>query len=213
MTKRKRTIRDVIIMIVFAVIAFFSLTYASRKIANQHSTSDIVMAVKEVPEYTEITKENVKEYFKKVNVNDELITDDTIKDTDDVIGYFTKEKIRANFPIVKDQLSTKKDELSQYEKPFEGSFAVSAFSDAASGRIRKGDFVKIYAYDDSVKELIEVNSTPIYIANVYDSAGVEIAADDNVTTAVSFNYYIEESEQIALMESLAGKTLSVLKVK
>lgn len=210
--KTGKKIFDVILIIGFAILAFICLNFAARKIAGQHETKKVALAIADIPAYTEITEDNVNNYFKIYDISVEVVTDNTVTDLTDLVGDFTKEPIRNKEVIVSSSFSSKKDALSMFKDPYEGSFAVSSYSDATSGRVRKGDYVSVYARDDVTGEIVEVVNK-LYISGVFDSSGNEIANDDTTTIAVCFNYYINGKDKEELVEKTFGKDLFVVKIK
>ena len=210
--KIKRKIFDTVIILGFGILAFICLNFVARKIVGQHETQDVAMAITDIPAYTEITEDNVNNYFKLVDANVELVTDTTVTNLNSLVGHFTDETIRNREVIDTSSFSSKKDVLSKFKNPYEGSFAVSNFSDATSGRIRKGDYVAVYALDEITDEIVEVASS-LYISGAFDGSGNEIANSDTTTTAVCFNYFIDEKDQEALVKKIAGKSLTIVKIK
>lgn len=76
---------------------------------------------------------------------------------------------------------------------------------------RAGD-VAVYALDEITDEIVEVASS-LYISGAFDGSGNEIANSDTTTTAVCFNYFIDEKDQEALVKKIAGKSLTIVKIK
>lgn len=210
--KTKKKILDVALIIGFAVLVFMCLNFAARTIVGQHETQMIAMAITDIPAYKEITEDNVNNYFKLVDANVEFVTDSTVTDLNALVGQFTDEPIRNREIIDTSSFNRKKDILSKYKNPYEGSFAVSNYSDAASGRIRKGDYVSVYAFDELSGEIVEVMDK-LYISGAFDGSGNEIENSDTTTTAVCFNYYINKKEQETFVKQIADKSLTIVKIK
>ena len=211
--KKSNRVLDIIIILIFALLAFVGLSFASRYLMGQYETKDVIITKVEVPAYTEITKDNFSKYFTTCSINKEALTENSIELSEDIIGRFTTAPLREKEIVIADQFSTQKDILSQYENPFEGSFAVTSFSNAASGRIRKGDYVMLYTIDEKTGAQTEATKKPIYISGVFDSSGGEITNDDMISCAVSFNYYINGSEKEEFVDRIFGKKLTVVKEK
>lgn len=205
-------IKTAAIMFAFGVIAFICLLMVVKKANGNYDNTKILVAIKDVAPNTEITEENVDEYFTKASADIRFARKNTIKDKKDIIGKYNTELIRESENINTEIFSDTEDINAQYDSPVEGSFSVSSFSDAVSGRIRKGDFVDVYVIDSATKVTTKASNQPIYISNVYDENGALIENSDNKTNAMSFNFLMEKHEEQEFYGAIAGNSVIVTKV-
>lgn len=206
-------LKTALIMFAFGLIAFFCLLMVVKKASGSYDKTDILVAIKDVAPNTEITEENVDEYFTTASADIKFAGKNTIKDKKEIIGKYNTELIRESENINSSIFSDAEDVKSQFTSPVEGSFAVSSFSDAVSGRIRKGDYVDVYVVDAATKVTTKATHLPVYISNVYDGNGVLIETSDSATTALSFNFLMEKHDEEEFYSAIAGNSVIVTKVE
>lgn len=207
----KNKIKTISIAILFALIALIALIYINTKVIVKDDTMDAVIAVKNVAHNTQITEQNVNEYFKVEKVNSNIVTDKTIKSLNGLVGkYVSTDMIYDKATINSDMFSSKEDIMDNYKNPIKISFSVAAFSDAVCGRVRTGDFIDIYGVSSISSQDILKNA---YVENVYDSSGVEILNSDTTTSATAFTVIIESGDENQLLELLKNSKVVITKVK
>lgn len=214
MKAKKNNIKTVSIILIFAIICFICLLTITRKVNGNYDVVKLIVANKELPVNTEITKKNVNDYFSEVTVDAKLCSKDSIKDMKSLVGKYVSETIYEKELVHTASFSSKKEVIEKYTEPYEGSIAVEEFSDAVSGTIRSGDYVNIYVIDSENNEVKKVNEgDAIYISSAFDSNGNRIAPGDMEAVAVSFNFYIEKSESQAFYEKISNNKIILTKVK
>lgn len=207
----KNKIKTISIAILFALIALIVLVYINTKVINKDDTIQAVIAVKSVAHNTQITSQNVNEYFKVEKINSNLVTGDTLKNMDGLVGkYVSADVIYDKATVNSSMFSSKKDIMDKYDNPVRLSFSVSSFSDAVCGRIRTGDFVDIYGVSNVSSQDILKSA---YVEGVYDSSGVEIQNSDTTTTAVAFTVIINSGDENKLLEMIKNSKVVITKVE
>lgn len=210
----KKKIISIIVVLGFAMLSFICLMAIANSVSGSYETQDIYVARKEIPKFTKITESNFDEYFElKNNINTSIVTEDIIVDKEDLVGLYCIENIHPTTTLSKQQFMKEKMKLSEYKKPYEFSLAVDSFSDAASGTIREGDYVRIYTLDNSNSSITEVSNKLLYVSAAFDSSGKLITAGDTESVATSFNFFIEESEEQELYANLCDKKVILVKQK
>lgn len=206
----KGKIKTISLAICFALVAFVALIYINSKIIGNDDSVETVVAVKDIAHNTEITKQNINEYFKIEKVSSSLVTDKTLKTLDNLAGkYVSADLIYENAPVNSQMFSSKKDIIESYTNPVRMSFNVGSFSDAVCGRIRSGDIVDIYGVTSSKSQDILKSA---YVEDVYDSSGNKISNSDSTTSATAFTVVIESGEENKLLEMLKNSKVVLTKI-
>lgn len=208
---KKINITTILVAIFIGIVAFFGLSVVAKNVTGSYETEEIVIASKKIPKGTKITKENVKEYFTIQKVPTNITTKENVKKLEDVEEKYVFDDIRASSPVYKDEFTTE-EELVSFMNPDTASFAVSQFSDAASGTIRRSDHINIYAIDKDTGEnkLVMENA---YVEDAFDSSKVLIEPGDTEKAATSLNIIIEKSEEENFYTDIEDKDIKVTKVK
>lgn len=207
----KGKIKTISLAICFALIAFIALVYINSRVVGNDDSVETVVAVKNIAHNTEITKQNINDYFRVEKVSSSLVTDKTLKSLDGLVGkYVSADVIYENALVNSQMFSSKKDVIESFNNPVRMSFNVGSFSDAVCGRIRSGDIIDIYGVSTSKSQDILKNA---YVENVYDSSGLKIDNSDSTTSATAFTVIIESGDENKLLEMIKNSKVVITKVK
>ena len=72
--KKSKSLLRVVLCLFMGLIAFVALVMVNSELSKTSLTGDIVVCAKNITSGTEITKDNVSEYFKVINTDISLIT-------------------------------------------------------------------------------------------------------------------------------------------
>ena len=84
----KGKIKTISLAICFALIAFVALVYINSRVVGNDDSVETVVAVKNIAHNTEITKQNINDYFRVEKVSSSLVTDKTLKSLDGLVGKY-----------------------------------------------------------------------------------------------------------------------------
>jgi hypothetical protein len=207
----KGKIKTISLAVCFAIVAFVALVYINSRVIGRNDSVETVVAMKNIAHNTEITKQNINDYFKIEKVSSDLVTDKTLKSLDGLVGKYVSSDIIYEKALVNSQMfSSKKDIVENFNNPVRMSFSVGSFSDAVCGRIRSGDIVDIYCVSSLKSQNILKNA---YVENVYDSSGIKIENWNSTTSATAFTVIIEGGEENKLLEMIKNSKVVLTKVK
>lgn len=207
----KGKIKTISLAVCFAIVAFVALVYINSRVIGRNDSVETVVAMKNIAHNTEITKQNINDYFKIEKVSSDLVTDKTLKSLDGLVGKYVSSDIIYEKALVNSQMfSSKKDIVENFNNPVRMSFSVGSFSDAVCGRIRSGDIVDIYCVSSLKSQNIMKNA---YVENVYDSSGIKIENWNSTTSATAFTVIIEGGEENKLLEMIKNSKVVLTKVK
>lgn len=206
------TIKTLVLVILFSIVAFICLFFAARKANGDFDYKMVLVATQELPKNTEITKENINSYFKSVKANVEMITEYNLSDASVLVGTYTNTVIHENEPIKTECFQRKKDILDSYQSPCEASVSSSTLGDVVSGTIRAGDWVEIYVLDEYSGEATLAYEKPLYITSTFNNNGERILPGDLTSVSSSFNFYIERDAADELYHTIGKKKVILTKV-
>ena len=181
-------------------IAFVFVIFVETKTMADYEKADVVIAIKDIPAYTQITSKNITEYFKMEQIPKDMKMSGAYSLIDDIKEVIIEKDIEAGEQITKKKLiSVENNILIEYDDPVVLSIRCENLSNAVSGTLKKGDIVDIVAVnimDDETETLKE----DVYILGSYDTSGNEMIIDDSGSnTAVVFNVLCERSEYESLL--------------
>lgn len=210
--KMKRKIKTVSLSLVFGLLVFFCLLMIEEHMLKEYERTNLVVAIKEIEAGTEITKANIKNYFKVQSVDAALKSKYTFEKTSDIVGYFTEKQIHKNQIIIKDDLSNMEEKTKDITHPIEVSVSVQNFYDGVSGILRKGDEINVYAYNRATEHIDEVLQN-VFITNSFDSSGALITEGDTTSVATAFTLIIEQEQEEKFYNAVADKSIMISRIK
>lgn len=201
--KEKKTI-TVLLPALIAIALFIVLVMYQESILRGYDNEKMVVAIAEVPERTNITKDNVGQYFKVKDVRKSLKVEGTVNDTEKLIGLTTTNKILGNQVVSTEWFVNPEDYILSLNTPIEMSIGVEKASDAVGGTLRSGDYVDVNVIIDGKAEKVIEGA---YIKTALDSSNAVAEEKDDVAT--TFILVIDESNKTRLLEKLDAGQLFV----
>lgn len=203
--KEKKTI-TVLIPALMAIALFVVLVMYQESILRGYDNAKMVVAIAEIPERTNITKDNVGQYFKVKDVRKSLKVEGAVNDTEKLIGLTTTNKILKNQVISTEWFVNPEDYILSLNNPIEMSVGVEKASDAVGGTLRSGDYVDVNVIIDGKSEKVIEGA---YVKTALDSSNAVAEESDSVAT--TFILVIDESNKARLSEKLdAGQVFVTL---
>lgn len=197
---KKIGLKSVVAALVLAIIAFVFVIFVETKMMSNYEKADAVVAIKDIPAYTQITKNNISEYFKVEQLPKDIKMAGAYTKIEDIKDVIIAYDIETGEQITKKKLvSVENNILIEYDDPVLLSIRCENLSNAVSGTLKKGDIVDIVAMNP-MDEITEVIKEDVYIMGSYDTSGNEVTINDPTSnTAVVFNILCERSEYESLL--------------
>lgn len=192
-----KKVKSVAVILVLAVVTFLCLIFIENQMSQKYKRTDLVMTVKEVPKGTKLTDKNIENYFKVEEVDEKLVTEGSIrelKELKSLKGLYAAENISAGKLVYRENFKSEADEKEKFENPVTASIGIAAFSDGASGILRKGDVINIMAVDKQSGNAIDILPYNVTITDAFDSQGNIIQPGDSTTVAITFNFVMEKND-------------------
>lgn len=204
-----KKVKSVAVVLVLAVITFFCLIFIENQMSQKYKRADLVMAVREVPKGTKFTDENIENYFKVEEVDEKLVTESSIRELKSLEKLYAAEKISAGKLVYKEDFKNEADEKDKFENPVTASIGIAAFSDGASGILRKGDVINIMAVDKLSGNAIDILPYNVTITDAFDSQGNIIQPGDLTTVAITFNFVMEKNDTNSFYEATENAVIKL----
>lgn len=212
--KRKGRLFALLGSLLLAAILFVALLKTQERMLNDYEKVSVLVAVKDISANKEISKKNYREYFEKVEIQNERLQEGSYQTLDALNEYeyiFTTQDIQKNEQITSSKITKSNDILANYKEPAEVSFKVEGFEDAVGGTLRRGDIINVTVIDKvSGKEISVLENA--FVSKSLDNQGNVIAQDDATKSAVGFNVLIEKADVSEFNENIVLGTIKVTKV-
>lgn len=211
----KGKITGLIIGFVLTLTLFFVLVLVRREMLKDTEKKVAVLANRQIKAGTMLTKDNISEYVKEVEISSNLAIKETYCTKEELVGKYVTRTTEENEIIYAGLMMDDAEVLSQYENPIELSINISEESYAVAGTIRKGDRVNVYAaaMDETGREAYELVLEGVLVNEAYDKNTGKIAMSDTESVALTFTFYMEKEDIPKLLSKLETKEIFVTKVK
>lgn len=205
-----KSLTKALVAILVAIIGWTGLTFVESYILTDKNVTSVVIASADIPQGTIITKDNAENYFKKENVNSDLVTKSTVTDIKSIEGKFLT-NVAAGEIVTSDRYYETKD-TRDLKNPVSLTFAAGSAENSVNGTIRGGDNVDIYTSvttnDVVTYQLAREN---VYIENAYDSSYAKIDSADQATVASTFLVKLDEDDAANFKNAISQGDLLMVK--
>lgn len=226
--KKKENIKNLIIALIFGVIAFIFLLVVNHKFSQ--SDTDMLWSVKPIPQGMTLTDSNISEFIESIPTNERVKNNNVVLDKKDLIGLTASRDINSSELIQKDLFVKESDIRAKFTNPVLVSFAATDFSSATNGIIRKGDYINVSKIETkssySSSTTTSTDTTVLssdnlfqdkivkdaYVVDAFDSSGKLIEPGDTTSIATSFNIYVEQDNESAFYNAVNDKNVAVSKI-
>ena len=197
------TVKSLVIpLILAAVVVCLIYIVVQKGTESEVVTSTAVCAVKNIDKNTIIEKDEVSDYLTEVTMDATLIPENAYQLLTELPdgSFYIENAMTKNQMVMPDDVAKEDEVMDKYvEGTTKTSFAVDAFDNSISGRVRTGDVINVYAVDPTT-ECLTLMVSDVYVEQAYDSSGV-IATED--TTAVAFTVRVAPDEIEAMNNAIA----------
>lgn len=239
--KKKESVKNLVIALVFGILAFVVLVVVNSKISQNEI--DMVWSIKDIPQGTTLTEQNIDTYVQAKPTNDSIKNGEIIIDKKELIGMTAVRNITTSELMQKSFFLKGNDIKSNFTNPVLVSFSASDYVGTANGVIRRGDHINISKLED--KNAITTTSTSTestdttnnsegtpdaapqliidttenlivedaYVVDAFDSSGAKIDPADTTSIATSFNIYIEKENETSFYNAVNDRNIAVSKIE
>ena len=174
-----KSLTRVVISLLAGALVWFGLVEMERYLLTDKAIATVIVASTDIPSGTLIDENNVAEYFNTKEVNANLVTATTVKETTELYGKALTD-ISSGEIITTNRIFNTAWVNENYTDPVKVSFTVSSADSAVNGILRSGDLVDIMTLstDETGKVTTKVLLSNVYLLNVYNSSFTEIASTD-----------------------------------
>ena len=193
-----------------AVIVFVVMLQLEKNVLTQYERGAIIVATKEIPKGMMITEDNAEEYFEQREMEKSCIPPTALQDMKQVQGLVPVYFIEKGVLLTKGMFEDFQQITSEMKKPVIAGFKAEDMYQLVGGTLRPGDRIHIYSVDkEGIATLIW---SDVFVQQVFDSTGKEIASSDCTTAAQRVNVYLDKSDVERFYSELTVGSLRAVKV-
>lgn len=210
---KKENVKNLIIALVFGVVAFVVLLIVNSRISQNEV--QMMWSVKDIPQGTTLTKDNIDSYISLKPTNDCIRNGDMVTNKKQLIGMTALRQIKSS-ELLQTSFFTKEEYIKKnFNNPVLVSFSATDFTGATNGIIRRGDYINVAKLVDenavtsqtftaSTGTSSEENGTDA--ANSTDTSINQTGTDANgVTTAAAETLVVEDAYVVDAFDSSGVK--------
>lgn len=240
--KKKENVKNLIIALIFGIIAFVILLVVNSSITQNEV--DMVWSVKDIPQGTILTEDNIDEYVQAKPTNDAVKNDEIVVNKKELIGMIAARDIAVSELMQKGFFLKSDDVKNNFKNPVLVSFSATDYTSTVNGVIRRGDHINISKLKDKNTITATETETPTtstvststdsseetsdqvltdkeenfimedaYIVDAFDSSGIKIDPSDKTSIATSFNIYIEKEDEASFYNAVNDRNIAVSKIE
>lgn len=200
------TVLGLIMAVGTYVVAIHSATQALQA----YEKGTIYIAAEEIPKGVVITSDNIAQYFECKEIDKSVIPDTALTTPEEVEGLIPVINIEKTTLLTRGMFESVNDITKNMEEPVIAGFKADDIFQLVGGTLRAGDRIHIYKTDEN--SMTQCVWNDIYVQQVFDNTGVQIANTDDKTSAQRINVYMDSDEIERFYSELSSGTLRVVKV-
>lgn len=200
----------VVLCILLAAGVFALLLNVEARQLAQYEKGNVVVAVAEIADGTEITEENLAELFAVEERPLTDIPDAAYLEAEDLLGQYTQSGIDAGSMITQSM-------LGELRKSYGDSVLLGvnmeALAQSVVGTLRAGDLIDIYTViiEEDQNVLVEKALENVTIERSYTSAGAAILKDDKDSIAQYITIPVNKDAVGLFYQSLENRRIEIVK--
>lgn len=213
MKKRKRNILPgaALAALVAAIIVYCIMLNVEKNALSDYEKGNILVVSKDMPRGVVLTQENVKEYFETKEMDRNLIPAAAVTEPEHLYLQMTATNLDKGTMATGSMFTDLKQMQEEMTEPVTAGFKADDLYQVVSGTLRSGDHIHIYTVIPDTGDVYLIWDN-IFVEEVFDSSGVQIAAGDKTTAAQRVNILMEKENIEQFYSELARGSLRVVKV-
>lgn len=207
--RTKIIIGGTIAALVASVAVFVCMIQMERNILAQYEKGVIYTAASSIARGQMITEENYREYFVEKELDKNCIPATALKDPGQLWGLAAVFDIEPGVLLTEGMFESLEEIWSEMSEPVIAGFRAEELYQAVNGVLRAGDRIHIYFVGDQGAELAWES---VYVQQVFDASGKNIANTDKTTVAQRMNIFMDKKDVEKFYAGLAEGSLRAVKV-
>ena len=174
-------------------------------------TTDVLYVTNDITKNTFISADEYDTYFKTCSVENDLIPSNAVlsKSVLPDTGIYVKSDLCAQEMLLSRDIATSDAVMERYVNAYKTSIACGSLKNSIAGRVRKGDLVDIFAYDEYTESL-QLIASNVYVEQAYDSNG-NICSNDNDIATIFTIWTATEEEMVNVNKALLSGNIQLYK--
>ena len=202
---KKLQLRIIAVGFITAFAVFLALIFLEKSILNQEKVISCVTAAKEIPDKTNLTRENAAEYLTVSEFRESQVPADALLSVEQAIGFTAMRPISEKEWLTPNSLRNTEEYIGKLDAPVELSVKADTADCIVAGTIRAGDKVNIYKVrEDPYQEdsyYSQLILGDVYVSGAYDSSA-NVLQRGSEGAAVILNLLIDAEQEAALTGEL-----------
>lgn len=207
---KKGKVWPVVLCLLLAVGVFALLLNVETRQLAQYEKGNVVVAIAEVADGTEITEKNLEELFAVEERPLADIPDAAYLKAEDLLGQYTQSGIDTGSMITKSMLGELR---KNYGDCVLLGINMEALAQSVAGTLRAGDLVDIYTVivDEEKNILVEKALGNVTIERSYTSAGAAILKEDKDSIAQYITIPVNKDAVGLFYQAIENRRIEVVK--
>lgn len=207
---KKGKVWPIVLCLLLAVGVFALLLNVETRQLAQYEKGNVVVAIAEVADGTEITENNLEELFAVEERPLADIPEAAYLKAEDLLGQYTQSGIDEGSMITKSMLGELR---KSYGDSVLLGINMEALAQSVAGTLRAGDLVDIYTVivDEEKNILVEKALGNVTIERSYTSAGAAILKEDNDSIAQYITIPVNKDAVGLFYQAIENRRIEVVK--
>jgi len=207
---KKGKVWPIVLCLLLAVGVFALLLNVETRQLAQYEKGNVVVAIAEVADGTEITENNLEELFALEERPLADIPEAAYLKAEDLLGQYTQSGIDAGSMITKSMLGELR---KNYGDSVLLGINMEALAQSVAGTLRAGDLIDIYTVivDEEKNILVEKALGNVTIERSYTSAGAAILKEDKDSIAQYITIPVNKDAVGIFYQAIENRRIEVVK--
>lgn len=194
---------------VAAVAIYLVLLQVEKNTLAGYEKTEVYLAACEIPAGQLIRAEDLEKYFKRAQIDSELVPGKALKEPEQAIGMVASGGIDQGSLLTEGMFQKLDEILADMEHPVIAGFRAEDLFQVVGGVLRAGDRIHIYSTEEGLGTFPVWEN--VYVQQVFDSGGTAIDSSDRITAAQRINIYLDKDEVERFYSGLEKGSLRVVR--
>jgi hypothetical protein len=200
-----------------ALIVFVVLLNVEKNALRAYEKADVLLMAQDIEKGTFITADNVNQFFLQSEMDKTLIPKAAVTDIHQLIGQYVTGRLDQGAILTVSMTEPMTETLGGIRKPVIAAFRTDDLYQMTNGILRSGDRIHIYKAEVSEEEGRQITQGVLLWENVlvwqvFDSAGAEIAPNDETSAAARANIILSQEDLEKFYGEINTGTIRIAKV-
>lgn len=200
----------IVAALVAAVAVFLVMLQMQENMLSQYEKDVIYVVAKEIPKGQVITAKNYDAYMEQKELDKGVVPETALKTVEQIDGLAALYDIEPGTLLTLGMFEQLNQVTAQMQEPVIAGFKAEDMYQVVGGTLRAGDRIHIYNVDEN--GIATLVWSDVYVQQVFDSAGMIISNNDEITVAQRVNVYMDKVDVELFYSELAVGALRVVKV-